>query len=152
MPLALAANIRIILQACRRLLIRVHLLLELDSGLKVRMSLLRVLCEINHLAVVIRCNLMLRQVLCWGVLGLGRQVGYQCAIWVLVQVDAGMTIVWVAVEATAPHRRLCCWHVQRCSHFIAILTQVVCIVCTIVYQHSSNLILWILGVGGGLML
>ena len=64
MPLALAANIRIILQACRRLLIRVHLLLELDSGLKVRMSLLRVLCEINHLAVVIRCNLMLRQVLC----------------------------------------------------------------------------------------
>ena len=63
MSLALTTSISIVLQACSRLLVGVHLLLELHSGLQVRMSLLCVLCKIDYLTMVVRRSLMLRQVL-----------------------------------------------------------------------------------------
>ena len=51
---------------------RVHLLLELDGSLEVGMCLLRMLSEVDHLAVIVRSCLMLWQVLRRGVLCLSR--------------------------------------------------------------------------------
>ena len=42
-------------------------------------------------------------------------------------VQAGLAIVLVTSESTASYRREWRWHVQRCRHFIAILTQMMSI-------------------------
>ena len=99
--------------------LRMQLLLQLE----VRVGLLRVLCEIHCLACVVvdRCHLQLRYHLSRGVLRLVCQVGYQCAIRVVVQVANQTCDTALAVFSSEVRVRV--GDVQRGCGLVAVLAE-----------------------------
>ena len=122
--------------------ILVHLLLQLHSGLQVGVCLLRVLREVDDLAVIIRCRALqqLRQILRRRVLSLGRgEIGYQRTVRMLVQImllvhSCSRVAPYQArtvgsLPVTDPDRRVTRRYVmQRRGHLVTILAEVMRVV------------------------